>query len=439
MTQTTEHLGEENRPNHDTKSEDTKETSNADSGCTAQATWGTPQKDTKKESFDLKSNTQVSFDEEKVNDKEPKEEKSGWGVVEPPKSSWGNTNNFDQPEEGFKRRKFDDDRSERRNNFVEPEPAKTLGLFGLLLYATQEDLEEFLKENISDIPYENFNLVKDRITGESRGFAFLHFDSIGKATQAKDLLNGKNMKDKSIRVAYSISKGPRNERSRDDFRRNDRQRDGFDGEKDFQRRDDYRRDDRSFGRRDNFDSGRPRDGERTDGFPRRDDFRREDRPYQRRDGFDGGRGDYQRRDDYRPDDRSFDSRRNDSFDNRRNESFDNRRGGTFERRNDSFDSRRNDSFDGRRDSFDNRRSGSFESRRNDSFDSRRNDNWDRNKREENTNEGSGWGARDNKESSWSSNNWSKKSEREDRFKNNNDRSDTAEERKPKDDNKSSGW
>ena len=217
-------MGEENKINHETKSEETKETSNADSGCTAQATWGTPQKDGLKKSFDLKTNTQVSFDEEKEAVKETKDtwgaqdskkesswgtndtnKESSWGTNDSKKEGWGN-NNWDQKNdsEDTKRRKFDEP---GRRTYNDPAPAKTLGLFGLSVHATQEDLEEFLKENIPEIPYENFTLVKDRVTGESRGFAFLHFESIEKATQAKEKLDGKSMKDTPVRVAFSISKG----------------------------------------------------------------------------------------------------------------------------------------------------------------------------------------------------------------------------------------
>ncbi|KCZ79180.1 hypothetical protein H312_03438 [Anncaliia algerae PRA339] len=159
MSESTEQRAEENKANHETRSEETKETSNADSGCTAQATWGTPKKDgskNEKTSFDLKSNTQVSFnDEEKTTEKDSQREdakSNSWGNDDSNKTSggWGEPTVDEGGDESIKRRRTDE--PFRRNKYEEPEPSKSLGLFGLSPYASQEDIEKFLKENIPNIP-----------------------------------------------------------------------------------------------------------------------------------------------------------------------------------------------------------------------------------------------------------------------------------------------
>lgn len=98
----------------------------------------------------------------------------------PPDRSWGN-----------------------RPNREDPEPSKCLGVFGLSLYTTERDLDkEFRKFG----PMEKIQVVMDGFSGKSRGFAFVYFESIDDATEARDAMNGVELDRKKIRVDYSITK-----------------------------------------------------------------------------------------------------------------------------------------------------------------------------------------------------------------------------------------
>ncbi|KAK1348206.1 hypothetical protein CWI38_2247p0010 [Hamiltosporidium tvaerminnensis] len=92
---------------------------------------------------------------------------------------------------------------------VNPPPSKVIGLFGLGVQATIEDVKDFLMENIPDVAYDNVHLVKDRETGDSRGFAFVYFSSIDASISAKEGLLGKSILGREVRVDYSISDAPR--------------------------------------------------------------------------------------------------------------------------------------------------------------------------------------------------------------------------------------
>jgi len=128
-----------------------------------------------------------------------------------------------------------------------PPPSKCLGVFGLSLYTTERELEkEFRKYGTLD----KVNVVLDGHSGRSRGFAFIYYETLEDATEAREALNGTELDGRKIRVDYSITKRahtptpgmymgrPTSSRDRD---RGGRGRDG------------YRRDDRGYGgRRDDF-------------------------------------------------------------------------------------------------------------------------------------------------------------------------------------------
>merc|ERR1712106_1033940 len=70
-----------------------------------------------------------------------------------------------------------------------PQPSKCLGVFGLSLYTT-----------------ERVNVVLDGHSGRSRGFAFLYYENVEDATEAREALNGVELDGRKIRVDYSITK-----------------------------------------------------------------------------------------------------------------------------------------------------------------------------------------------------------------------------------------
>merc|ERR1712107_140312 len=95
--------------------------------------------------------------------------------------------------------------SRRRHlgNREDPDPSKCLGIFGLSLYTTERELEaEFGKF----VPMEKLNVVLDGHSGRSRGFASIYYENIEDATEARNVMSGKEMDGRKIRVDYSITK-----------------------------------------------------------------------------------------------------------------------------------------------------------------------------------------------------------------------------------------
>jgi len=122
------------------------------------------------------------------------------------RNTWNNKRSyepsFDDEKGGFNKRI-------KKDIPLNPPPSSTLGIFGINISATRDDLTEFVDTNISGIPYDKLNLVTDRNTGDSRGFAFVYFSSINDAMEAKKLLTGKELHNKAIRVDYSITNSDR--------------------------------------------------------------------------------------------------------------------------------------------------------------------------------------------------------------------------------------
>ncbi|KAJ3005384.1 hypothetical protein HKX48_000717 [Thoreauomyces humboldtii] len=99
-----------------------------------------------------------------------------------------------------------------RSDLPEPEPSNVLGVFGLSLWTTEEDLERLFGEhgaiqNISIIYDRSFD-NDGRLTKKSRGFGFITFDSIAGATSARKALNGANLHERDMRVDYSMTRRP---------------------------------------------------------------------------------------------------------------------------------------------------------------------------------------------------------------------------------------
>ena len=124
--------------------------------------------------------------------------------------------------------------SRRRHtgNRDNPEPCRCLGIFGLSLYTTEKELE---KEFGRFGPMEKVQVVLDGHSGRSRGFAFIYYENIEDATEARNKMTGTELDGKKIRVDFSITKrahtptpgmymgrpttGSRRESSRDRYRR----------------------------------------------------------------------------------------------------------------------------------------------------------------------------------------------------------------------------
>ncbi|XP_027226064.1 transformer-2 protein homolog alpha isoform X1 [Penaeus vannamei] len=84
----------------------------------------------------------------------------------------------------------------------DPSPSNCLGIFGLSLYTTERQLHHLFGKygHINEV-----QVVLDAKTGRSRGFAFIYFDHVDDATEAKDQCTGMEIDGRRIRVDYSIT------------------------------------------------------------------------------------------------------------------------------------------------------------------------------------------------------------------------------------------
>ncbi|KAK7085546.1 transformer 2 beta, partial [Halocaridina rubra] len=87
-----------------------------------------------------------------------------------------------------------------------PEPSKCLGVFGLSVYTTERQLHQIFDKFAS---LEKVKVVLDSKTGKSRGFAFVYFESMKDAADAKDECSGMEIAGRRIRVVFSINERPR--------------------------------------------------------------------------------------------------------------------------------------------------------------------------------------------------------------------------------------
>ncbi|XP_037793273.1 transformer-2 protein homolog alpha isoform X3 [Penaeus vannamei] len=86
-----------------------------------------------------------------------------------------------------------------------PEPSKCLGVFGLSVHTTERQLYTIFDKFG---PLEKVQVVLDSKTGKSRGFAFVYFESLKDASEAKNECSGMEIDGRRIRVDYSITKRP---------------------------------------------------------------------------------------------------------------------------------------------------------------------------------------------------------------------------------------
>ncbi|KAI5179818.1 transformer-2 protein [Nematocida sp. AWRm80] len=88
---------------------------------------------------------------------------------------------------------------------VEQVPVNVLGIFGLDIRLKEEELTEWIKEIIPEIEISKIELIPDKHSEYSRGFAFIYFNTIEDATAAKEKLTGQICHGHPIRVEYSIT------------------------------------------------------------------------------------------------------------------------------------------------------------------------------------------------------------------------------------------
>uniref|UniRef100_A0A452F7I4 Transformer-2 protein homolog beta n=1 Tax=Capra hircus TaxID=9925 RepID=A0A452F7I4_CAPHI len=90
-------------------------------------------------------------------------------------------------------------------NRANPDPNCCLGVFGLSLYTTERDLREMFSKYG---PIADVSIVYDQQSRRSRGFAFVYFENVDDAKEAKECANGMELDGCRIRVDFSITKRP---------------------------------------------------------------------------------------------------------------------------------------------------------------------------------------------------------------------------------------
>merc|ERR1719268_775664 len=97
------------------------------------------------------------------------------------------------------------DRRRHLGNREDPEPSKCLGVFGLSLYTSERELEQEFKKFG---PLEKVQVVLDGHSGRSRGFAFIYYENVEDAAEARNAMSGADLDGRKIRVDFSITKRP---------------------------------------------------------------------------------------------------------------------------------------------------------------------------------------------------------------------------------------
>ncbi|XP_011293246.1 transformer-2 sex-determining protein-like [Musca domestica] len=92
-----------------------------------------------------------------------------------------------------------------RNNREKPSPCRCLGVFGLSVHTTQQQIREIFSKYG---PIERIQVVVDAQTGRSRGFCFIYYKHLADAEVARDQCCGQEVDGRRIRVAYSITERP---------------------------------------------------------------------------------------------------------------------------------------------------------------------------------------------------------------------------------------
>ncbi|XP_046678408.1 transformer-2 protein homolog beta-like isoform X2 [Homalodisca vitripennis] len=91
---------------------------------------------------------------------------------------------------------------QEQQNRENPQPSRCLGVFGLSIYTTEQQLHHIFSKYG---PVERVQVVIDAKSGRSRGFCFVYFESHEDAKVAKDQCTGMEIDGRRIRVDYSIT------------------------------------------------------------------------------------------------------------------------------------------------------------------------------------------------------------------------------------------
>ncbi|TPX76472.1 hypothetical protein CcCBS67573_g02264 [Chytriomyces confervae] len=83
-----------------------------------------------------------------------------------------------------------------------PAPSKTLGVFGLSILTQEHDIDRLFRVYGR---IEKISVLKDKITGKSRGYGFITYTDVESATKAIEGLNGFVFNDRQMRVDYTLS------------------------------------------------------------------------------------------------------------------------------------------------------------------------------------------------------------------------------------------
>jgi len=97
------------------------------------------------------------------------------------------------------------DRKRHEGDRDAPPESKCLGIFNLSHDSREDDLEEVFGRYG---PLANVNIVYDRSSGRSRGFAFITYEHQDDAREARERCSGIEIDGRRVRVDYSITKRP---------------------------------------------------------------------------------------------------------------------------------------------------------------------------------------------------------------------------------------
>jgi len=97
------------------------------------------------------------------------------------------------------------DRRRHEGDRLNPEQSTCIGVFNLPITTKETALHDIFSRfgYVKDV-----KLVYDRITGESRGFAFIYFADLDTAVYAKESCAGMAIEGRTIRTEFSITKRP---------------------------------------------------------------------------------------------------------------------------------------------------------------------------------------------------------------------------------------
>ncbi|XP_036595713.1 transformer-2 protein homolog beta-like [Trichosurus vulpecula] len=96
-------------------------------------------------------------------------------------------------------------RRRHMGNRCNPNPNCCLGIFGLNLSTTERHLRQIFYRFG---PISEISIVYDRHCGCSRGYAFVYFENVHDAVEAKEHVDGMELHGRRIRVDFSITKRP---------------------------------------------------------------------------------------------------------------------------------------------------------------------------------------------------------------------------------------